>query len=255
MSSSAISGLTIIDFPAGMIMPYAGSSTPAGWLECNGAEVDISAYPSLSAALGTTWNNAKNPLTGATYASPAAGKFRLPDLRGSFLRGSSGGANNAQGVATGLAEFQTHKTAKNGLTATSGTSNLSALTMNSSSISLTMNSSSVSGSATSGGIDHTHTAGIYRVTADFSNGTTGLIRNGGAATPSSYGTAEASSGASAYNHTHGLSATAAAQTLSTGSAAAQTVSSSTVAAPAITIGAGDAETRPDAVGVRYLIKI
>lgn len=264
MSNSAISGLTIIDFPAGMIMPYAGTSTPAGWLECNGAEVDISAYPTLSAALGTTWNNAKNPLTGATYGNPAAGKFRLPDLRGSFLRGSSGGANNAQGVATGLAEFQSNKTAKNGLTATAASSSISA----------TLNSSTVTGATN---IGHTHGASSISVdNTDLTHGHSINSNNGPLWTdyanaggpfrrfPSggSYNDVsnEYFATNSLGNHSHsgsagGQSLTTTNISLASGSAAAQTLSSGSATAQAITVGGSDAETRPDAVGVRYLIKI
>lgn len=211
MSNSAITGPTLIDFPAGMVMPYAGSTTPAGWLECNGAEVDISAYPTLAAALGSTWNTAKNPLTGANYAAPAAGKFRVPDMRGAFLRGSSGGVNNAQGVATGLAEFQAHKTAKNGL----------------SNAAPTFTGSSVTSGGMSANADHTHSgnqsspsgagSGAYGGIYWFKDGTTNQqitdSRN--------------------LAHTHSVTA------------------SGSVSAPVIS---GDPETRPDAVGVRYLIK-
>jgi microcystin-dependent protein len=215
MANSAIQGSSLIDFPAGMIMPFAGAAVPAGWLECDGSEIDIAQYPILAAALGSTWNTAKNPLTNANYAAPAAGKFRLPDMRGAFLRGSSGGVNNAQGVATDLAEFQTHKTAKNGLS--NAASSLGAFTLN---------SSSVSGSATSGG------AGYY---------VNGNKPNQAYSTFSAPGY-RASDNSAPNGHTHGLSATAAAQSLASSTVTAQTISST------------DAETRPDAVGVRYLIK-
>lgn len=214
MSNSALAGQAIIDFPSGMIMPYAGAAIPSGWLECNGAEVDISAYPKLSAALGSTWNTAKNPLTGATYAAPAAGKFRVPDMRGAFLRGSSSGVNNAQGVATGLAEFQAHKTAKNGLSATS-------------------TAPAFTGSAVGSGTvsaDHAHTA----MRAGINNGGWVVSGSAGAGQVGLSDTAN-TSGANA-NHSHTVTA------------------AGTNSAPAITVAAGDAETRPDSVGVRYLIK-
>ena len=225
MSNSAITGPTLIDFPAGMVMPYAGSTTPAGWLECNGSEVDISAYPALAAALGSTWNTAKNPLTGANYAAPAAGKFRVPDMRGAFLRGSSGGANNAQGVATGLAEFQSHKTAKNGL----GTVSVSGLKNQ-------MNGGTGLQSADHG---HNQTGHAHNLT----------VPDGGAGVPfgSGYtvgGPAERVSTAQianilgvTANHSHSWDFGGSATFSATGASAT-----------------GDAETRPDAVGVRYLIK-
>ena len=33
--------------PAGVIMDYAGSSVPSGWLLCNGASVSSATYPAL----------------------------------------------------------------------------------------------------------------------------------------------------------------------------------------------------------------
>lgn len=223
MANSAITGSTLIDFPAGMIMPFAGSTVPNGWLECNGDEVDISAYPTLAAALGTVWNTAKNPLTGANHAAPAAGKFRVPDMRGAFLRGSSGGQPNQQGVTTGVAEFQGNKTAKNGLSASAV-------------------GSSVSG--TIGGADGTHAHSISDPGHIHSYGsTTQTFATGGGDEwrpnqGSRWNTTGASTGVSVAttNSGHGHSSSL--------SAAAQT----------ITVGAGDDETRPDAVGVRYLIK-
>jgi microcystin-dependent protein len=244
MSNSAISGLTIIDFPAGMIMPYAGTSTPAGWLECNGAEIDISAYPTLSAALGTTWNNAKNPLTGATYANPAAGKFRLPDLRGSFLRGSSGGVSNAQGVATGLAEFQQQKTKVNGLsgTAAAQTGTAAGQTQGTSNISL------ASGVAASDGVSHNH--GYQRFLNVSSNWDGWIVNDGDPnrvhAVDMTHDTT--TGGESAKNHTHGVSGT-------TNIAHTHSATSVTLNTSSVTLASTDAETRPDAVGVRYLIKI
>jgi microcystin-dependent protein len=229
MASSAVSGSMVVNFPAGMVIPYAGAAIPPGWLECNGAEVDISAHPVLAAALGSTWNTAKNPLTNVNYAAPAAGKFRLPDMRGAFLRGSSGGANNAQGVATGLAEFQAHKTAKNGLS--NAASSLSALTLN---------ASSVSGSVGGGDGAHAHRTGalVGANAGSFHTWSASPTQTGG-----TYGFGYGDHAVSATNsgHGHGISLTSSAQSLSSGAVTAQTIT-------------GDSETRPDSVGVRYLIK-
>lgn len=229
MSNSAVSGPTLIDFPAGMIMPFAGSTTPAGWLECNGAEVDITAYPTLAAALGTTWNTAKNPLTGANYAAPAAGKFRVPDMRGAFLRGSTGGANNQNGVATALAEFQDQKTKKNGLSATSNqvTASLNAAP--------TFTGSAVTSLGES--VQHSHSINSYKNGVD--SGQHLIAATGSTINFSS------SAGTNNNNQGHTHSVTAA------GSNSAPGITAST---PTITVANGDAETRPDAVGVRYLIK-
>lgn len=68
--------------PSGTILPFGGSvvTVPAGYLVCDGREVNIADYPLLFAAIGTSWGG-----NGSTT-------FRLPDLRGQFLRGVDGGA-------------------------------------------------------------------------------------------------------------------------------------------------------------------
>ncbi|MCC6488748.1 MAG: tail fiber protein [Candidatus Hydrogenedentes bacterium] len=66
--------------PRGSILPYAGSTPPAGWLLCDGSQQDTATYPELSALLGVTWGSA------------AANKFKLPDLRGLTLIGAGTGA-------------------------------------------------------------------------------------------------------------------------------------------------------------------
>lgn len=268
MSNSAISGSTIIDFPAGMIMPYAGNLTPAGWLECDGSEIDIAQYPALSAALGSTWNNAKNPLTGASYANPAAGKFRLPDLRGSFLRGSSNGASNAQGVATGLAEFQSNKTAKNGLSASAGTSSISSLTLNSNTTSVSGAKNQLNFSTGVQSVNHSHGIGsdgnhnhyighVSQVGDGYGDRLRGVYQGyGGNDGYSNYAGSHSHGGGTggiSANHTH--SGSYSGNFSASGTTPGQTLSSSSVNAPSITVSDGDSETRPDAVGVRYLIKI
>lgn len=66
--------------PAGVILPFAGTAAPNGFLLCDGSEQLISAFPTLFAAIGTTYNGAA-PLQGVAT-------FRLPDLRGRFALGA-----------------------------------------------------------------------------------------------------------------------------------------------------------------------
>ena len=68
--------------PPGSILPFAGSTVPAGYLLCDGSELLRAQYPRLYEALGSAWGSA----TGFT--------FTLPDLRGRFLRGVDGAASN-----------------------------------------------------------------------------------------------------------------------------------------------------------------
>jgi microcystin-dependent protein len=67
--------------PVGTIVAFGGpaESVPEaeGWLLCDGRELTAAEAPALHAALGTAWGG-----RGET--------FRLPDLRGRFLRGVNG---------------------------------------------------------------------------------------------------------------------------------------------------------------------
>jgi len=62
--------------PIGAIMPYAGLNAPAGYLFCDGSELEISKYGDLYDVIGTTYNG--------LAALVGVNTFRLPDLRGRF---------------------------------------------------------------------------------------------------------------------------------------------------------------------------
>ena len=66
--------------PVGTIVAFAGQANriPRGWVECNGVQLDKTAFPKLFEAIGTVWGGSGTP------------HFFLPDLRGMFLRGVSG---------------------------------------------------------------------------------------------------------------------------------------------------------------------
>ena len=75
--------------PIGTIMPYAGSIAPAGYLLCDGSEVEIARYRDLYDIISTTYNTAV-PLSGV-------GTFRVPDLRGRFTLGKDNMKNTENG--------------------------------------------------------------------------------------------------------------------------------------------------------------
>jgi microcystin-dependent protein len=77
--------------PAGMIAPFAGTAAPTGWLACQGQAVSQTTYAALFAAIGTTWNT----------TGEGAGNFRLPDLRGMFVRGTGTNATGSSSGAVG----------------------------------------------------------------------------------------------------------------------------------------------------------
>jgi microcystin-dependent protein len=59
-----------------MLMPYAGSSAPTGWLLCYGQAISRTTYSALYAVVGTTYG-----------AGDGATTFNLPDLRGRVVAG------------------------------------------------------------------------------------------------------------------------------------------------------------------------
>lgn len=60
--------------PAGSVIPYAGTSTPSGWLFCFGQTVSVATYTDLHTAIGYTY--------GGTSAN-----FTIPDCRGRAAAG------------------------------------------------------------------------------------------------------------------------------------------------------------------------
>ena len=77
--------------PAGVIIPFAGTSVPTGCLLCNGAAVSRTNYANLFAAIGTLYG-----------AGDGSTTFTLPDYRDRVLQGAS--ASHAAGtyIAAGL---------------------------------------------------------------------------------------------------------------------------------------------------------
>lgn len=73
---SAISGLNTV--PTGSVFYVVMPTAPAGYLVCDGSLHSITSYPNLFAAIGYSYGG-----SGST--------FRLPDLRGEFIRGHDGG--------------------------------------------------------------------------------------------------------------------------------------------------------------------
>lgn len=64
--------------PIGSVVAWSGPTTslPDNWRVCDGTEVGRAEFPQLFDAIGTTWG-----------AGGAPNRFKLPDLRGYFLRG------------------------------------------------------------------------------------------------------------------------------------------------------------------------
>jgi len=61
--------------PSGLVMYFANTTAPTGWLQCDGSAVSRSTYSSLYAAIGTIYG-----------AGDGTSTFNLPDTRGQFVR-------------------------------------------------------------------------------------------------------------------------------------------------------------------------
>lgn len=85
--------------PIGTIVPYGAKYAhrlPAGWLYCNGTEYLKKQYPELDAALENIYGSSGD-------------KFRVPDLRGYFVRGYDDGRNIDRGRVMGSFQEDTFK--------------------------------------------------------------------------------------------------------------------------------------------------
>lgn len=79
-------------FPPGMVIAFATTECPTGWLKADGSSVSRADKACLFEAIGTTHGNGVDSST-----------FRLPDYRGRFLRGVAEGSavdpdKNARGA-------------------------------------------------------------------------------------------------------------------------------------------------------------
>ena len=77
--------------PSGAIIAFAGQAAPAGWLICNGQTLDAT-----STAVEPDYYSNGTPVSrylalftviGTTYGGTGQSSFKVPDLRGEFIRG------------------------------------------------------------------------------------------------------------------------------------------------------------------------
>ena len=75
----------------GYVLPFATSTVPTGFLECNGAELSRTTYANLYAIIGDTYGTGDGSTT-----------FNIPDLRGEFIRGfdNGRGVDSGRGIGT-----------------------------------------------------------------------------------------------------------------------------------------------------------
>lgn len=86
------------DVPAGTIVAFTGTVDPKGWLICDGRAIDKQIFYKLYGVIADQFG-APNPIT-----------FRIPDLRGAFLRGAGHSSATPQYDGSNVNQFQPHAT-------------------------------------------------------------------------------------------------------------------------------------------------
>jgi microcystin-dependent protein len=100
------SGIGAVGFvPVGVLVPFAGSTSPAGWELCYGQAISRTTYAGLFTTIGTTYGSGDGSTT-----------FNVPDLRGRVSAGKDDMGGTAASRLT-----STVLTASNTLGATGGT--------------------------------------------------------------------------------------------------------------------------------------
>ena len=184
LNSTGIYQGTFLLVPTGSITAFAGSSSPDGWLICDGSSLLRSGYPTLFAVLGTT------------YGFVDGTHFNLPNMKGKMVVG----LNSADGNFDALGE-------------TGGAKNVTLTTTE-------LPSHTHTGTTDSSG-DHTHTSNCdgssYSLSTYTGNNTMNASINAGATEPDLYAPQVALSINNAGSHTHTFT------TASTGSGSAFSV--------------------------------
>lgn len=97
-------------FPAGVMLPYAGATAPAGWLLCDGTAINRTTYARLFAAISDTYGVGDGSTT-----------FNLPNTQGVFLRGAGSQTISALSYSATRGVKQNDATAVKGLSSTNST--------------------------------------------------------------------------------------------------------------------------------------
>ncbi len=75
--------MSYMQVPVGAVLPFASTTIPFGYLDCNGAAVSRTTYAKLFAVIGTAHGSGDGSTT-----------FNIPDYRGYFLRGQAQSSAN-----------------------------------------------------------------------------------------------------------------------------------------------------------------
>lgn len=86
-------GVEIGGMPVGSIIPYAGTTIPAGYLLCDGSAISRTTYSALFASIGTTYG-----------AGDGNSTFNIPNLIEKFIEGSDNNIGTV--IEAGLPNIQ-----------------------------------------------------------------------------------------------------------------------------------------------------
>jgi microcystin-dependent protein len=134
--------------PSGSIIAFGGAAAPdAGWLLCDGSDVNRTTYARLFAAISTAYGTGNGSST-----------FGLPDLRDRVLLGK-GSNNSTLGTETGSAAASSVITNATGVTGTGTSGSTTAGRTNSTGTFATSAKDSATGTALTDNVNaaHTHT--------------------------------------------------------------------------------------------------
>ena len=135
--------------PSGSIIAFGGAAAPdAGWLLCNGADVNRTTYARLFAAIGTAYGTGNGSST-----------FGLPDLRDRVLLGK-GTNNSTLGTETGSAAASSVITNATSNTGTGTTGSTTAGRTNTTGTFATSAKDSAAGSALTDNVNAAHTHSV-----------------------------------------------------------------------------------------------
>ena len=96
LAPKAYAGFT----PIGTIISVFGEYAPANYLICDGSTYNVADYPELCAHLWNLTTNSQYKVSGD------ATKFKVPDLRGEFLRGNGSNSHTNQGNGANVGVHQ-----------------------------------------------------------------------------------------------------------------------------------------------------
>lgn len=88
---------TIFTLPAGLVLDFAGSTAPTGYLVCDGSAVSRTTYARLFEAISTTWG-----------AGDGSTTFNLPDSRGRASIAAGAGSGLTSRTLGSSLGYETH---------------------------------------------------------------------------------------------------------------------------------------------------